>query len=102
MSHQRVRLTPEERRRQIINAAVDVVLERGLYNFGIVNVARELPNGSKSIIKHHFNMTELRTAVVESALEHGHSKIIAQAITMEHEAIGQLTDEQRQRYLADV
>lgn len=100
--YRRTRLSPEERRQQIITAALKVAGDRGLYSFNIKAVSLALQDCSKSTIKHYFSIDDLRTAVVEAAIDLGQSDIVTQAITMKHPAVANLTDEQRQGYLADV
>ena len=106
MSKNRIRLKPEERRLQILNAAVHVALKRGLYNFSIANVSRTMINCSKSTIKHYYTMESLRTAVTIEALRYGYTEkyriVIAQAIIMCHSDIKHLTKAQRAWYLINV
>ena len=100
----RTRLEPEERRLQILNAAIDVAREQGLYKVSIVNVARGTPDKcSKELVKHYFqNLTVLKTAVIAEAITRGHTYIVAQAITMRDPAVEHLTKSERQGYLKNV
>ena len=102
----RTRLTPDQRQMQILDAAITIALECGLYNFSVINVARSVPDLTKETVKHYFkNATMLRTAVVIEAIDRGgkdHNRLIAQAITMRDDAVEHLTKEQRRGYLKDV
>lgn len=100
----RTRLEPEQRRSQILNAAIDVAREQGLHKVSIVNVARGTPDKcSKELVKHYFkNLTVLRTAVITEALSNGRFGIVAQAITMRDPAVDHLTKAERQGYLKNV
>lgn len=101
--NQRVRLTPDMRHSQILDAAVKIALEKGIYNFGIVNVARSIANCSKPTVRHYFsNITELRTAVIEAAIERGHGRLVAQAITMDDPCVRHLSKSERKKYLTNV
>lgn len=100
--YNRVRLTPEERQLQILNAAIEVALKQGLYNFSIANVARSIRDCSKATIKHYFTMESLRSAVVVKAIQDDHTAIVAQAITMKHKAVDHLTVGDRRAYLDNV
>ena len=100
----RTRLEPEERRLQILNAAIDVAREQGLHKVSIVNVARGTPDKcSKELVKHYFkNLTVLKTEVITEAITRGHAYIVAQAITMRDPAVDHLTKSERQGYLKNV
>ena len=98
----RTRLTPDQRQLQILNAAIKIALDKGVYNFSIANVSRAIEDCSKATIKHYFNMESLRTAVIVKAMQDGHDSIVAQAITMNHDAVSKLTTGQRRKYLNNV
>lgn len=66
--YNRKRLDPEDRKRQIVLAAVAVVQERHLYGFNIKMVSQRLQDCSKSTIKHYFSIDELRQAVIDWAI----------------------------------
>lgn len=99
----RTRLKPEDRKRVVLNAAVEVALEKGVFKFSIANVSRHLPGTSKSTIKHYFTMEELRTAVITDALERPDCLlIVAQAVAMRHHAVSHLSETDRAEYLKHV
>lgn len=82
----RTRLKPEERKRQILNAALDDAIERGPYNISIVSVSRRLKSCSKSTIKHYFpTLSQLRDAVIVEAVDTSCQTVIGAAIAMKHE-----------------
>lgn len=99
----RTRLNPLDRKRLILNAAVDVAKASGLFKFSIVNVSRALTQTSKATIKHYYTMEQLRTAVIEDALKRGDCmQIIAQAIAMHHPSTKHFDDMTKQAYLKHV
>lgn len=98
----RNRLTPDERRQQILLAATVLAVESGLYNFSVTNVSRKLKNCSKSTIRHYFSLADLRMAVVDMAIADDNSAIVAQAITMKHRAVKRMNDYERRRHLNNV
>lgn len=102
MSSKRLRLTPEQRSTLIVKTATIVAEEQGLYSFSIANVSRRMENTSKATIKHYFTLEQLRTTVIEGALQRGHSRLVAQAITANHPAITHLDASQKKRFLSDV
>ncbi len=102
MSSRRVRLTPEQRSALIVKTATMVAQEQGLFSFSIANVSRRMENTSKATIKHYFTLEQLRTAVIEAALERSHSGLVAQAITANHPTIAHLDADQKQRFLSRV
>lgn len=99
--YNRTRLTPEQRRNQIINAATAQAVERGLYDFSIKNVSVALPNCSKSTVKHYFKtLTLLRNQVIAAALgDEEYSALIGQAIAMKDEAVNHLSEIERRHFL---
>ena len=100
--YNRVRMTPEQRKLQILDAAVGVALDQGVYAFSIANVSRAIQDRhcSKATIKHYFStMENLRTAVIEKAIKDDHGVIVAQAIAMNHDAVNSLDSGQRRKYL---
>lgn len=102
--YNRVRLTPEERKQQIVNAALDDALEHGLYAFSIANVSRSIQDRhcSKATIKHYFTMEALRTAVIKEAIRRDDNPfdvIVAQAISMNHPATDHFADDERAEFL---
>lgn len=101
--HNRVRLTPEQRKRLILNAAVKVADDIGVFNFSITNVSRHLSGTSKATIKHYYTMDQLRTAVINEALKRPDCvRIVAQAVAMEHKAVNHLDEQLKQAYLKHV
>lgn len=84
--YNRVRLTPEERKRQILNAALDDAIERGPYNISVASVAKRLVNCcTKATIRHYFStLTLLRDAVIEEAVECSCQTVIGGAVAMKH------------------
>ena len=83
--YNRVRLTPEERKQQIINAALDDAIERGPYNISVISVSRRLPNCTKSTIRHYFpTVTALRNAVIAEAVDVSCQLVIGAAVAMKH------------------
>ena len=100
----RVRLTPEQRQLQILNAAISVALKNGLYNVTIANVSRSINDSqcSKATIKHYFTMEQLRSAVIVKAMQDEHDVIVAQAITMNHEVVADMDQFDRRKYLDNV
>jgi len=101
MPYNRTRLTPEQRRNQIINAATVQAVERGLYDFSIKNVSSALDNCSKSTVKHYFKtLTLLRNQVISVALHDGvNEALIGQAIAMKDDAVSNLTEIERRHFL---
>jgi len=99
MSYNRTRLTPEQRRIQIINSAIDQAIKRGLYKFNIKNVA--FSNCSKSTVKHYFKtITALRNEVIRHALSKPDLfKLVGQAVVMKDDVVAELTDTERRYYL---
>ena len=82
--YNRVRLTPEQRKRLIIDAAIDEALEKGLYSLSIVNVSRRLENCSRSLIKQYFRtLTGLKSEVIRHALDHEHHSYQTQILLLE-------------------
>ena len=103
MNYNRVRLTPEQRQTEILEAAVAEALEHGLYNFSIANVSRRLKNCSRSLIKSYFrSLTGIRNAVIRYAMEHGHHKIVAQAIVQDDSVVSHLTPDNKKVWLQGV
>ena len=102
--YNRVRLTPELRQLQILNAAISVALKTGLYNVTLANVSRSIDDSqcSKATIKHYFTMEQLRSAVIVKAMQEDHDVIVAQAITMKHKTVSNLNKQERKRYLNNV
>lgn len=100
--YKRVRLTPEQRKLEIIIVATDVAATYGLYNFSIANVSRAMVGCSKSTIKHYFSLSELRAEVVKYAVVNGPDIIVAQAITMNHSVVCEFDESRRWGYLKDV
>ena len=112
--HNRTRLKPDERKRQIINAAFKEAGKRGPYNISIISVSRRLKDCSKSTIKHYYpNLTVLRDAVIQSAINNQDSPamsdtefaksvrlIIVTAITMNNPLINDLPKSQKQAILS--
>lgn len=99
----RTRMKPEDRKRLILNAAIDVALKRGVFNFSIANVSRHLTGTSKATIKHYFTMEELRTAVITEALDRSDCLlIVGQAVAMRHDAVSGLSEKNRAKYLQHV
>lgn len=99
----RTRLKPEERKRLVLNAAIDVAKEIGVFKFSITNVSRHLTGTSKATIKHYFTMEELRTAVINEAIERTDCLlIVAQAVAMRHLAVSGLSESERTEYLKHV
>ena len=83
----RVRLTPEQRQEQILQAAVKLANEGKLYNMSFVNIADEA-NCKRPTIKHYFkSLIKLRAAVIQEAISKEHYSIIAQAIAGHDDAI---------------
>ena len=83
--YNRVRLTPEERRQQIVNAALEDAIERGPYNISVISVSRRLSNCTKSTIRHYFStVTSLRDAVIIEAVETSCQTVIGAAVAMKH------------------
>ena len=99
----RTRLKPEERKRLVLNAAIEVAKERGVFKFSIANVSRHLTGTSKATIKHYFTMEELRTAVIKEALERPECLlIVGQAVAMRHDAVSHFDENIRAEYLKHV
>jgi len=97
----RVRLTREDRKKMIINAAVSEALDRGLYFFSLANVAKRCGNTSKSTVREYFKtMGALRSIVVSEAILRDHSKLVCQALVNSHPATLELTDTQKVEFLA--
>jgi len=99
----RTRLDPEDRKRLVLNAAIDVAKDRGIFSFSIANVSRYLTGTSKATIKHYFTMEELRTAVIKEALERPDCLlIVGQAVAMRHDAVSHFNENERAEYLTHV
>ncbi len=104
----RTRLSPDDRKRMILNAAVKVAVELGVFNFSITNVSRSMPNTSKATIKHYFTKEALVAAVIEDLLDRPscltieECKVIGQAIAMRHKAVEHIDELNRQEYLKHV
>lgn len=98
--YNRVRLTPEQRRAEILDAAVAEAMEHGLYNFSIANVSRRLKNCSRSLIKSYFrSVSGIRCEVIKYAIHNDFAKIVAQAIVSDDDAVAHLTPDNKKEWL---
>lgn len=94
--YNRLRLTKEERRRMILNAALDDAIERGPYHISIISVSRRLKDCSKSTIKHYYpTRTVLIDAVITEAIETSCKNVIGAAIAMKNPLTDDLPENQR-------
>ena len=103
--YNRVRLDPEIRKRQILNAALDDAIERGPYNISIISVSRRLENCSKDTVKHYYpTKTILCDAVIDEAVKTSCETVIGAAIAMKHPAFTRvdepICEEQKQKCLS--
>lgn len=94
--YNRVRLSPEERKRLILNAALDDAIERGPYNISIISVSRRLKDCSKATIKHYYpTKTALRDAVIDEAIQVYNPPILGAAVAMKNPLVDELTEDQK-------
>jgi len=98
--YNRVRLDPEERKRLILNAALDDAIERGPYNISVISVSRRLTDCSKSTIKHYYpTLSALRDAVIIEAISDNRHFIIGAAVAMKNPLIDSLSEEKQNHCL---
>jgi len=98
--YKRIRLIPEIRKKQILDAGLMEASEKGLYNFSIINVSRRLGNCSKSLIKEYFkSLTGLQTEVIKHALNIENNHVIGQAIALNHKTVKHIKQKDPARYL---
>lgn len=90
----RVRKDPQERRLEILNAAVDLAKENN-YTTITQNQIAEYIGVSMPLISKYFSMDELKEEVLKFAIEADVTEIIAQAISFKHPFVSQITKEQR-------
>ena len=94
--YNRVRLDPEERKRLILNAALDDAIERGPYNISIISVSRRLKDCSKSTIKHYYpNLSALRDAVIVESIQAYNPLVLGAAVAMKNPLVDELTEDQK-------
>lgn len=78
-----VRMKPEVRKEEVLDAAVEVACAFGYYNFRREDVADEA-GVSPATINNYFNtMTQLRRAVMRRAIKQGVLKIVAQGLAQQ-------------------
>ena len=99
MHYQRLRLTPEDRKRLILNAAFDTAMKQGVFNFSIANVSRRMKTTSKATIRHYFTISQLRSAVIQEAVDVSNKIMIGEAIAMKHPVTDDLPENQRKSCL---
>ena len=87
-----MRLSPDERREQIIKSGTKLAEQIGLYQFSLGDVGRDI-KCAPSLVSYHFGtIADLRNTVIERACE-GHIKngpILAQAIVRRDPMVAEL------------
>jgi hypothetical protein len=104
MHRPRTRLTPDQRKRQIIVAAVKDSLTHGVFNISLSSVSKLLPDCSKSTVKGYFTQSELRAAVIAYAREYGshYDTILAHAVSMKHHGTESIPQSIKEQLLQDL
>lgn len=93
------RMTSEHRHRLILETAVDLSKDGGLYDFNIEAVAK-LALCSHPLVIHYFGSAiKLREAVINHALETKDDNILAQAIIKRDPLVDGLTFKKRETIL---
>lgn len=84
----RIRLDPDERKTQLLAAAVTIAGEKGFKKATRLAIAQHC-NISKGLVSHHFgNREELRGALIEHAVKVKAVNILAGAVRMGYEVDG--------------
>ena len=82
------RLSPDERKGQILLHAVALSQEVGYRNIGIVDVAKRAGLQSHSLINHYFGSIEkLKNAVLNHAIETENLEIVLQAVVIKDNSV---------------
>lgn len=104
------RLTPEHRRRQILDAALKVAQRDGLYHMNKSSVAREA-KCSQPLVTHYFTSDQqLRKALLIDAVDNwtrdrtdeSAATILSQAIVMRDPIVDCLSNASRSEILIDI
>jgi AcrR family transcriptional regulator len=86
----RERLTAEERKSQIIDAALKLGIKKGYYCLTIREI-EEASGVSRSLISYHFTIDELRKAMVKKAIAEEIRPILQQALSIKDRAVRKLS-----------
>jgi len=89
-----------ERREQILNAACKLAEESHYNNVRRHHLVTHCETAAGNISRVMGSMKEMRTQLIEYALFHDRSIVIAQAITDKHPAVDHLDVTQRRQHLA--
>ncbi len=81
--YERVRLTPEERKREIVNAGLVDASERGPYGISFKTVLERLENCKEGTVRHYYPVfSMLRNAIIAEALVTNNHFVIGGALEM--------------------
>ena len=94
------RLSPDERRLQLLDFAVKIAEKEGYNTLKGNEVAKAAGLQSHGLINHYFGTTEgLRTAVIDRAIETENLSIILQAIVRKDNKVSTISEELKQKAL---
>lgn len=82
------RMEPDERRAQIVEAAIQIASEENLMALTASKVGKTI-NTSRQLVYHYFEtVADLQAEVIRKAVENGEPlKVIGDAIAVRHEAV---------------
>jgi AcrR family transcriptional regulator len=75
-----IRLSPDERKKQIVDAAIKLAEKKGLYSFSIREIINTIEISHQLVYYYFANIEILRVAVIKESIKRENLKIISQAM----------------------